>query len=162
MSTDDEQRTSPAYRLIHFYREQAMGAIQRYNTALVNQRVTDRERRDLAQAALNYYYALYEHRDEDALEEPWDERGISWLEDAQHETVAVEESVPRANGATTVTEKPALLALDADRLKDAILELNDIAKELDLSARVKSSTPRTEITEEMIEDVEQWRQSNLE
>lgn len=163
MSTsDDETRVSPAYRLIHFYREQAMAAVQRYNSAVVNDQVAERIQRDLAEAALNYYYVLHEHRDEDALEEDWDERGIAWIEDAQTQTVTIEESLPRSNAASTVVEKPALLSVDAIRLKQVILELNDVAKELGLSADVKSSTPRTEITEEMIEEVEQWRQNNLD
>jgi len=159
---DGERHTSPAYRLIHYYREQAMGAIDRYNSAVVTQNVSDRVQRDLAQAALNYYYALHEHRDEDALEEPWDERGIKWLEEIQNETVTVEESLPRSNNTSTVTTKPALLAVDPERLKGVILELNDVAKELELSARVKSSTPRAEITDGMMEDIEEWRQANLE
>jgi hypothetical protein len=163
MSSDAEaQRRSPAYRLIHHYRERATAAIQRYNEALVKGSVSEEHRRDLAAAALDYYSVLHEHRDEEALDPHWDERDIAWLEDLAGETVEMEQSLPRSNGATTSVERPAILAVDASRLRDLILELNDVAKELGFSARVEESTTRTEITDEMLDKVEEWRKANLE
>lgn len=157
---DDERvRRSSAYRLIHHYRERAHAAIQRYNEATVNGGVSGDVRHDLAAAALDYYNALYEFRDEDALEDPWDERGIDWLEDAGEQTVEMESSLSRANGATTIEEVPLLQAVDPARLVQTMRELNDVANELGFSARIEESTPRTEITDEMIEKVEQWRQA---
>jgi len=161
-SESDERRPSPAYRLVHHYRELAMAAVQRYNHALVAGQVSESITRELAETALNYYYALYEARDENALDEPWDERGIAWLEEAERRTVEVETDLPRANAATTVETQPAIMAADPEDLKAAILELNDVANELGLSLDVRESTPRSEITEEIMEDVEQWRQANLE
>lgn len=159
---NDQSRVSPAYRLIHHYRERAAAAVQRYDEAIVRGTVPQSVRRDLATAALDYFHILHEHRDEEALEEPWDERGIEFLEELQGETVTVEQSLPRANGATTYVERPAILAVDPRRLTRAILELNDIAKELGLSAEVRESTNRAEITDEMLEWVEEWRQANQE
>lgn len=159
---DDRERVSPAYRLIHHYREQATAAVQRYNEARVRGDVDERVQLDLATAALNYYNVLHEHRDEAALSEPWGERGIQWLEQAAQQSVVVEESLPRSNGATAASTKPKLLAVDPEAIKQTILELNDIAKELGLSIRIEESTPRTEITDEMIEEVDEWRKQNLE
>jgi len=161
MSSESESaRTSPAYRLIHHYRERATAAVQRYNEAIVTGGVPADVKQDLATAALDYYNVLYEYREEEALDEEWDERGISWLEELANETVTVEQSLPRSNGATTTTERPAILSVDAHRLKELILELNDVAKELGFSAEVAQSTNRTEITDEMIEKVEKWHQEN--
>lgn len=165
MSSQDDsgESRSPAFRLIHHYREQAMGAVHRYNQRKVTERAVGTTiQQDLATAALNYYYALYEFRDAGALQEEWDDRGVAWLEEAEGQTVTVEESVPRANGATKTVEKPLLRTVSPQKLKRAILELNDIANELGFSAEASGSSPRTEITDEMIEKVEEWQQRNLE
>lgn len=163
MATEqDSSRVSPAYRLIHHYRERAAAAIERYNNARVRGHVPETVQIDLASAALDYYHILYEHRDEEALDEPWEERGIDWLEEFAGTTVTVEESLPRANGATREVQKPAIQTVEPGRLKQVILELNDVANELGLSAEVKESAPRTDISEDLIEEVEEWRQANLE
>lgn len=163
MSSDaDRERVSPAYQLIHHYRERAHAAIQRYNEQSWSGDVPADVRKDLAASALDYYNALYEFRDEDALEMPWDDRGIDWLDDAEHETVTVERSLNRANGATTMSEIPVIQAVDAARVVRTIRELNDIVGELGLGVRIDESTPRTEIPDELFEEVEEWRQRNLE
>lgn len=163
MSSDaDRERVSPAYRLIHHYRERAHAAVTRYNEASVTGDVGPDVRSDLAAAALDYFNALYEFRDEDALDESFDDRGIAWLDGADEETRVVERSLARANGATTTERVPLLQTVDPSVLVAVIRELNDVASELGLSARIEGSTPRTEITDEMVREVEEWREQNLE
>lgn len=160
MSSDAErERVSPAYKLIHHYRERAHAAIQRYNENSWSGDIPSDVHQDLATAALDYYNALYEFRDEGALEESWDERGIDWLEDAEHETVTVERSLNRANGATSYVEIPLIQAVDPAKLVRTIRELNDIAGELGLSAHIEESTPRTDLSDAM-ERLEKWQQQN--
>jgi len=159
MTNDDEQRTDR--KIIRTAREEAAAAVRQFNRARVSGNVTLRVRRDLADAALNYYDALHDYRDEEALREPWEERGIIWLEEAASETVTVQQSLPRANGATKSVERRYLLAVDPAEIRDTIRELHDVAKELGFSPKAKQGTVRTEIGEELIEEVEEWRQNNL-
>jgi len=151
MTNDDEQRTDR--KIIRTAREEAAAAVRQFNRARVSGNVTLR--------ALNYYDALHDYRDEEALREPWEERGIIWLEEAASETVTVQQSLPRANGATKSVERRYLLAVDPAEIRDTIRELHDVAKELGFSPKAKQGTVRTEIGEELIEEVEEWRQNNL-
>lgn len=153
---------SPAARLVHHFREQAMAAVGDYDEALTHGGVPEAVQRDLAKAALDYYNALHEHREEDALDEPWDERGITWLEEAEGATVEVKQQLPRSNGATTTRRKPMLMAVDPERLRNTIRELNEVANELGFGPEIANSVHRTEISDEVIEEVEEWRQENLE
>jgi len=163
MSSNDQQESgfSPAYRLIHHYREHATAALDRYHSALVNDRMNEQIRLDLATAALNYYKVLHEFRDDDALDEEWYDRGIAWIEDAAGKQIVVEKSLPRANGATTTTTQPALASTPAEDLEQLILELNDVARELGFSAETTKSTTQTEISDEMMDKVKEWQQQNL-
>lgn len=49
-----------------------------------------------------------------------------------------------------------------DRLKRAARELSNVADKLGALSDFDASEPKTEISEEMIEDVEEWRQANLD
>lgn len=48
------------------------------------------------------------------------------------------------------------------KLRRASRELSEVAEKLGALSRFDASTPRTEITDELIEEVEEWRQANLE
>lgn len=49
-----------------------------------------------------------------------------------------------------------------DRLKRAARELSNVAEKLGALSDFDASEPKTEITREMIDEVEEWRQANLE
>jgi hypothetical protein len=48
------------------------------------------------------------------------------------------------------------------KLKRASRELSNVAEELGALSHFDASTPRTEITEELKDDIEEWRQNNIE
>lgn len=52
--------------------------------------------------------------------------------------------------------------VDVDRLKRAARELSDVAQKLGALSQFDASTPRTEITDELIQEIEEWRQRNIE
>lgn len=51
--------------------------------------------------------------------------------------------------------------VDMPKLKRAARELSDVAEKLGALSEFAETTPRTEITEDMMEDIEEWRQANL-
>jgi hypothetical protein len=116
----------------------AMAAVKQYHE---RELAKEKIQRDLKNAALNYYEALYPYRDEDVLDTPWEERGIQWLKRAKNETVLVPERLERANNATKVVSKPKLMEVEPERLVGAIEEMNDIAKELGLGLPVQAKKP---------------------
>lgn len=130
--------------IIRTARREAAAAVRQFNSARAAGQVSGNVKRDLANAALNYYDTLYEYRDEGALEEEWSERGVEWLESAAMETVETEKSLPRANGSTTTVEQPLLMAVNPVEIRDAIRELNDIAKELGFAPSAREHTPSDE------------------
>jgi hypothetical protein len=141
---DDERRSRENDKIVRSAREEAAVAVRQFNNARRAGRVTSDVRSELARAALNYYDALYEYRDEGALDTEWSERGIEWLEAAADRTVTVDKRLPRRNGATQKTQKPAILTVAPSRLRDAIRELNDVAKELGFSRSAREVTPSDE------------------
>lgn len=52
--------------------------------------------------------------------------------------------------------------IDMERLKRAARELSAVAEELGALSEFDASTPRTEITEDLIEEVNEWRAQTLE
>lgn len=48
------------------------------------------------------------------------------------------------------------------KLKRAARELSDVAERLGALSQFDASTPRTEITDELIEDIDKWRKQNIE
>lgn len=59
-------------------------------------------------------------------------------------------------------EDPQRRRVPIDKLRRAARELAEAAEELGALSEFDASTPRTEITDELIEEVEEWRQENLE
>lgn len=86
---------------------------------------------------------------------------VKFLEDYQGEVQKIEqEQYVRHEGYQTVTEfQPALMPVQAYRR--ALRYLDEMRNELGFAPEAKRKTPRTEITEEMLDDVEEWRQENL-
>lgn len=160
--TDNESDDQRPKRVVYEHEIAALSAIHDYRAAKLNGQVTDRHVRELAQRALDYREVLHKYRSKDALDPEWDERPIHWIEEYQNRTVQVEQSSGRLNNNTTLAEKPAILSIDPERLVYVIRELEDISDELGFSATISESTPRTKIDNELIEEVEEWRQKNLE
>ncbi|MFB6201301.1 MAG: hypothetical protein ABEI98_04750 [Halorhabdus sp.] len=118
-------------------------------------------KRQVAVALNTFRKTLRPHRDEDALETPWDERGVDIVEHWVHGEVEVEQQLNRRGKVTETVTVPKAYELPPHKLDAAFEELQAIAKELGNAAPVPESTHRTEITDDLVEEVESWRQQNL-
>lgn len=61
----------------------------------------------------------------------------------------------------TTTESKERVRVSMEKLKRAARELSDVAERLGALSEFDATTPRTEITEEDMEKVEQWRQNQI-
>lgn len=86
--------------------------------------------------------------------------GLETLTEWTDKTEVVTEKKGRYRPTTVQKVKP--LRLPPEALIRAARLLDQAAEELGLLATVTAATPRTELTDDMIEGVEEWRQKNLE
>jgi len=164
MSRNDADRDDrQPKRVVYEHELAALAAIKEYRRLKFSEQpVPDAMQRQLAEEALAFREVLHKYRREGALDPEWGERDIHWIDDYQNRTVFVEEPSARRNDNSKTRERPAILAVDPEQLVDVIRELEDIADELGFSATIEESTPRVEINDELVEEVEEWRQNNLE
>lgn len=150
-------------QIIYDHEMAALSAVREYRRfKLRPDPVPDHVVRELAERALGYREVLHKYREEDALDPPWEERQVHWIEQEQNESVTVEVPSARRNGNTRTVQKPAILAVDPEKLVDVVRRLEDIADELGFTATTTESTHRTEIDDDLMEEVEKWRKENLE
>lgn len=86
--------------------------------------------------------------------------GLKTLTEWTDKTEVITEKQGRYRPTTVKKVKP--LRLPPENLLRAARLLDQAAEELGLLATVTAATPRTELTDEMVEEVEEWRQENLE
>jgi hypothetical protein len=159
--SDDNDGQTAADRLIYEAREHLQAVRNQFWRERIRGAPSRQVRRELAIAALQLYDVLYEHREDQVVKTDWEESAATELQQLLDETVQVrrEAAGDTANGQTVA--RPAIMAVSPDRLLEITKELDDLAKKLGFSAATADGTARTEITEEMIEDVEKWRKANL-
>lgn len=161
--TDDDSTDGRPKQIVYDHEMAALSAVQEYRRQKLGPvPVTEAVRRELAERALAYREVLHKYREKDALDPAWDERDIHWIETKQNQLINVEQPSPRRNSNTETVEKPAILAVDPERIVGVIRELEDVADELGFTAATSGATHRTEIDDDLIEEVEEWRQENLE
>ena len=108
---------------------------------------------------MSYYDALRRHREEDNVEEKWAEYDLDGLGTAMLEDVTERVGAPgRGNVTKTVTRPNRLEPKQAVSLSYV---LDDLARDLGFAPAVDTPTAQTEITEEDIERVKEWRKQNL-
>lgn len=175
MSSKEEQQAAqsrtPRERL-----ETAMQEVAGYRRDVLRMQQMDadtdeRTLRGFQAALMNYYMELDLYRDESQLEEYWKEaelwrdgsgQWVTGFENLEHwnnseKTINVRQPGLR-RGATPQSVRsymPPDIAIQISR------QLDRAAKKLGFAAPIKESTPRTEINEELIEEVEKWRKQNL-
>lgn len=156
----DERDDQRPRRIIYDIREQVQAARNEVYSELVGRGAVSLDsRRQLATATVQYWDVLREYRDE--REDEWEEAGVDQLATAIGSTVAVETAAPGDTTATQTEERPALLSVDAQQILQISKRLDELANDLGFSASVSEAGHRTEIDEELIEEVEEWRQQNL-
>ena len=164
-SYDDEQSSESAgHRLIREAREEAWHARRALHRDLPIASAETKWR--LATALADYRDLLVDYRDEDALDTSWDERDIDVdvIEDLLNETTTTTKSLDRRGSAQQTTTVPLIESdqISGTFLIDIAKELDAIYGELGFAANVEGSTHRTEISDDLMEEVEKWRQQNLE
>lgn len=157
MSEDGDQEPK---RLIYEMRRRVQAARNQFWAEGVEGRLSHETHLDLAKTTLQYYDVLYEYRDEDGLDED-DWPDVSPLRDRVGRRIEREtKSAGRGRG-TSTESVPAVTEIPVEHIVGLTEELDDLAKKLGFSAPAKASTPRTQIDNDLVDKVEQWRQKNL-
>lgn len=127
-----------------------------------NRQPSGEMKRQVAVALNTFRKTLRPYRGEEALETPWNERGVDVIEQWVHGEVTAERDLNRRGNMTEAVTVPKAYDVSVYQLDAAFEELQAIAKELGNAAPAPESTHRTEITDDLVEEVEKWRQRNLE
>jgi hypothetical protein len=143
MSEDDEG-TNPADRLIYDAREQLQLVRNEFWRQRVRGTVSSKMKRELAVAAIQLHDVLWEHSDENAIEDEWDGSNVDDLRTLLDKTVSVPEQTPGDSANNRTVERPAIAAVDGDWLVDVSKRLERLAKQLGFGANTRDETPHNE------------------
>jgi len=125
--------------------------------------VSPRTLAELGAALADFQDLLHPYRDSDALDEQWDDRlPISNLEGLLNETVDQEVTANKATGRQVEIDHPQIINLNPAVLIEHGKELDEIFTDLGFAATSNESTHRTEIDDELMEEVKEWQQENLD
>jgi translation elongation factor EF-1beta len=91
-----------------------------------------------------YYDVLKEHRDDPALDPPWDERRVDWIDRWVQEDVTRKVEPSGTGYGTREREVNKLASAPISRLLDGADELDRIAKDLGFAAETTDHTPEDE------------------
>lgn len=157
----DNDGETASRRLIREAKEEAWHARRKLWSELPQP--SARAKQELAIALAGYYDLLVDYRGEQALDTPWDERDVNvdMINQLLSQTTMATETLNRRGSPRKERTVQLVKQVDSRLLVDIAKELDAIAKELGFAADVAESTHRTEINEELIEEVEQWRKQNL-
>src|SRR6056297_2712612 len=159
---DETSPQNAATRAINEARADATMARRYLRRMMLQQGSVDAHAKvEAAEAAVALYDELKEHREKSALERDWEESGIERLEEALGSTAMV----PVASAGRTSNQqqepRPAMHTVPAQDIINAIDTLCELCDTLGYGAPVDAATQRTEITDELIDEVGEWRQENL-
>lgn len=87
--------------------------------------------------------------------------GLRNLDEWKTEIVTTQTTMGGFLGSTTKTKRERQ-RVAMPKLRRAAWELSDVAQELGALSEFDASTPRTEITEELKDEIEEWRQRNID
>lgn len=89
------------------------------------------------------------------------EMGLRRLDDWQTEFDTVQSDLGGFMGGRS-SQKTVRQRVPIEKLRRAARELSNVAEELGALSEFDASTPRTKITDELIEEVDEWREQNIE
>lgn len=158
--SDDGVETQGFARLILDAQQQMDQARTVYYQERAENGVTAETHAHLHSSLLRYYSILRRYRDENHAEEAWTEYNLDALDDMIRGTEVVEEPTPGRGSGTRTVRRPKRVS--PELAVELSFTLDDIAKDLGFAAKATESTPRTEVTDELIEEVEEWRKQNLD
>lgn len=160
MSSNDDEGVPLANRLIMNIRQRVILVRARFLAERAQGSVSHQTISELRETTIEYYEALREFRSEPVIEDEWEESRVDELEALMEETTTIEESKPGHGSSSQTKRVPAIQQADPMLLVEFTRALDDLCKQLGFSATVRQSTPRTEIDDELMEDIEEWRQTN--
>lgn len=164
MSKDDEpeQPVNPLDIEINDVIIQALRAKRHYQKQASAGSVNSETERIVRDATIDLYNMLRWWRDENAIEERWEDAGLPTLEQLLRQQRRRQTDSPsRLSSPGEETRQLAIADLSAADLIAFLDKMLDIARDLGFAPTVDHPTTRTEITDEMIEEVEKWRKANL-
>ena len=161
MQNDDSTGFDRAKRLLFEIREQVIIVRSRYLSELARGEVSPQTEQALRDIAIEYYEALREHRDEAVVKDAWSESGVGQLEHLLSETTTVQRPKPGYGTSNDVVEVPMIHQVDPHKIVQFTRKMDDLCKLLGFSPSVNQSTPRIEIGDDLIQEVEEWRQNHL-
>lgn len=164
MSESETDTTDRGFqRIVREAREQMQVARSDYFSAKLSGTVGWKTKHQLARAVRQYYDALWEYRERNnKIKEAWEDSAVDEIPHLSNETTTVEVEAPGDSPSSNAVQRNALVAADPDLLIALSKQLDELANQMGFAAATKEVTERTEITDEMIEEVEEWRQANLE
>lgn len=169
MSSTDDDSVPQAKRMVFEILEELLGARNRFRDeefANNGSASEDAYTRFCARIVQTADY-LSQFADEGAVDdEEFEEffEAVEAIKSRRGETVTVERPAPGDTSAMQSSGEPvpAILMLDGEWLIDVSRQAERICKNLGWGPTVTKGTHRTEIDDELIEEVEKWRKQNLE
>jgi hypothetical protein len=163
MSKTDSTTETGHGRIVREAKEQAFHARRALRAELPDPSVATK--REVAVETASYADAIEAYAD-DAAKSP-DE---NWRDDLPvdperlvGESVVVEQTRASGRGQFQETERmPAVAHVTADTLLELGQELDRVANQLGFGAATKNTVPKTEITNALIKEVEQWRRAQTQ
>lgn len=121
-------------------------------------------KRSVAVALRSYRNVLRPYRNDDALETEWSERPVdlTLVDRLLNETTTSTERINRRGSPVREVEVQLVKVVDPDVLEAIAQELHDIKHELGFRDETADSRHRTEISDDLLREVEQWRKQNLD
>jgi hypothetical protein len=163
MSSSESATESGHGRIVREAKEQAFHARRALRAELPDPSTATK--REVAVETAAYADAIEAYADDAAKspEEDWRDELPVDPERLVGESVVATET--RANGRGQVQESrrvPAVVQVNAETLLELGQELDRVANRLGFGAQTKNSVPKTEITNDLIKEVEQWRRAQEE
>jgi len=160
MSNEDRDDPQPR-RLLYEMQKRLETVRRRVRREQAFSNVSENAHLQLAEAIVEYHDMLYKYRGERAVSDEFPE--IPDIRERMGDTAYIMVEAPGDTDNKKPDERPALLELSTQRLLEAARELEDVTLTLGFAPTADAeSTHRTEIDDDLIEEVEKWRQTNLE
>jgi len=160
MSDEDRDDSQPR-RLLYEMQKRLETVRRRVRREQAFTDVSENAHLQLAEAIVEYHDMLYKYRSEQAVSDEFPE--IPDIRERMGETAYIMQQAPGDTDNQRPVKRPALLELSTQRLLDAARELEDVTLTLGFAPSANAETThRTEIDDDLIQEVEEWRQTNLE
>lgn len=141
--TDQRGANDTGFRkIVREARLQMQAARSSYYQAKLRGSITRTVRQELAQALLQYYDALWEHKTKrQGVKQAWDESDVDRIPELANETALIEQDTPGDSSNTTQVREQAILTVDPEVLVGLSKQLDSLASDLGFTAGVEEDRP---------------------